>query len=411
MPNWKKVIVSGSNAILNSLNVTNGITGSLLGTSSYATQALTASNANTASYVNQLNQSVVISGSLTVSGSTNLVGTTGTTLLSTNADTLTFTGSIFTSGSIVSTGSLNITSVTSSLLGTASYATQALTASYIVLAQTASYVLNAVSSSYTLTASNVQGGTQYYVPLWNTNTSLTNSYLNQSGSVLKTIYSGQDRGLTLDYNFNSFVLGNAGVGNNTYLQVYDGGSVINIYTPNYTYFNDKVGVRIIPTNPGLAVSGSLEVTGPGTTKFINTDVQITGALSVTGGITGSLLGTASYATQALSASYSQTASYVNPLIQTVQLTGSFNVTGSTTQIGNNTLLGDTTLSGSVIISGSLASTPTIKIYGDTQQNGYTRFDPVTTNINNIIFMFLAKQMTYIFLKMVMDTLIQLVYVG
>lgn len=51
MPNWKKVIVSGSNAVLNSLNVTNGITGSLLGTSSYATQALTASNANTSSYV------------------------------------------------------------------------------------------------------------------------------------------------------------------------------------------------------------------------------------------------------------------------------------------------------------------------------------------------------------------------
>jgi hypothetical protein len=51
LPNWKKVIVSGSDAALNSLNVTNGITGSLLGTSSYATQALTASNANTASYV------------------------------------------------------------------------------------------------------------------------------------------------------------------------------------------------------------------------------------------------------------------------------------------------------------------------------------------------------------------------
>jgi hypothetical protein len=45
MPNWNKVVVSGSNASLNSLTVSNGITGSLLGTASYATQALSASYA------------------------------------------------------------------------------------------------------------------------------------------------------------------------------------------------------------------------------------------------------------------------------------------------------------------------------------------------------------------------------
>jgi hypothetical protein len=39
MPSWKKVIVSGSNAALNSLTVSNGITGSLFGTASYATVA------------------------------------------------------------------------------------------------------------------------------------------------------------------------------------------------------------------------------------------------------------------------------------------------------------------------------------------------------------------------------------
>jgi hypothetical protein len=36
MPSWKKVIVSGSDATLNSLTVSNGITGSLLGTASFA---------------------------------------------------------------------------------------------------------------------------------------------------------------------------------------------------------------------------------------------------------------------------------------------------------------------------------------------------------------------------------------
>ena len=43
MPNWRKVILSGSTASLNSLTVSNGITGSLFGTASYA---LTASLAN-----------------------------------------------------------------------------------------------------------------------------------------------------------------------------------------------------------------------------------------------------------------------------------------------------------------------------------------------------------------------------
>ena len=36
MPNWKKVITSGSNALLNTLTVSNGITGSLYGTATTA---------------------------------------------------------------------------------------------------------------------------------------------------------------------------------------------------------------------------------------------------------------------------------------------------------------------------------------------------------------------------------------
>jgi hypothetical protein len=53
MPSWKKVIVSGSDAFLNALTVTNGITGSLHGTASWAQNAITASyvlNAVSASY-------------------------------------------------------------------------------------------------------------------------------------------------------------------------------------------------------------------------------------------------------------------------------------------------------------------------------------------------------------------------
>jgi len=75
----------------------------------------------------------------------------------------------------------------------------------------------------------------------------------------------------------------------------------------------------------------------------------------------------------------------NTLIGNTFLTGSLNVTGSTTQVGNNTLLGNTSLSGSIIISGSLGTNnPTVKIYGDTTHDGYIRFDPVSTNIDNTI---------------------------
>jgi hypothetical protein len=43
MPSWKRVIVSGSDAVLNSLEVTNGITGSLHGTASWARNSITSS--------------------------------------------------------------------------------------------------------------------------------------------------------------------------------------------------------------------------------------------------------------------------------------------------------------------------------------------------------------------------------
>ena len=56
MPSWRKVIVSGSDASLNSINVATNVvaqsfTGSLFGTSSYATQALSSSYSNVAQYV------------------------------------------------------------------------------------------------------------------------------------------------------------------------------------------------------------------------------------------------------------------------------------------------------------------------------------------------------------------------
>ena len=77
MPNWKKVVVSGSDAVLNS--VTASFTGSLAGTASYATQALSASYAPGGSSTPAFpyTGSAIISGSLTITGSLQ-VGIPGT---------------------------------------------------------------------------------------------------------------------------------------------------------------------------------------------------------------------------------------------------------------------------------------------------------------------------------------------
>jgi len=82
MPNWNKVIVSGSNAVLNSVTATAGLTGSLSG---IATSAVSSSYALTASFAlngagaaafpytgnAQINGSLGVTGSLSVSGSFN----------------------------------------------------------------------------------------------------------------------------------------------------------------------------------------------------------------------------------------------------------------------------------------------------------------------------------------------------
>jgi len=77
MPSWNRVIVSGSNASLNSLTVASGITGSLLGTASFARTAISASYALTASY----SQNLQISGSV---NNVNYIDFTTSNIIGTN---------------------------------------------------------------------------------------------------------------------------------------------------------------------------------------------------------------------------------------------------------------------------------------------------------------------------------------
>ena len=81
MPNWKKVIVSGSDAVLNSVTAsfTGSLIGALIGTASYATQALSASYAPGGSSTPAFpyTGSAIISGSSIITGSLQ-VGIPGT---------------------------------------------------------------------------------------------------------------------------------------------------------------------------------------------------------------------------------------------------------------------------------------------------------------------------------------------
>ena len=169
MPNWKKLIVSGSDASLNSLTVATNVnaqsfTGSLFGTaswaqnastSSYVLNAISSSFAQTASFVNPLSQNVSLNGTLNVTGSVNISGSTGN-VFTANIDTIAFTGSFLQSGSVNVNGSVTATNFTGSLFGTASWASNAITASYVLNAVSASFATSAsysLSSSYALTAS------------------------------------------------------------------------------------------------------------------------------------------------------------------------------------------------------------------------------------------------------------------
>ena len=73
MPNWKKVVVSGSDAALNSLLVTGGITGSLLGTASTASYVDLVAGPNIT--INQVGTSFEITGSGGGGGDTNFANT------------------------------------------------------------------------------------------------------------------------------------------------------------------------------------------------------------------------------------------------------------------------------------------------------------------------------------------------
>ena len=137
--------------VTGSANFVNGVTGSLLGTAStasYVQTAQTASYVVTAQTASYVLQAISASFATLANNASNLNNQAASYYL--NASNIN-AGTI---GNSYLPSQINVTGVTASFLGTASYASMALsssfasTASYVLTAQTASYVLTAKTASY-----------------------------------------------------------------------------------------------------------------------------------------------------------------------------------------------------------------------------------------------------------------------
>jgi hypothetical protein len=262
---------TGSVSISGSLNVPE-ITGSLLGTASYATTAsLALKNIVTASA--NLSTITFTKGDNTTFDIT-LVSNSGSVQSASYASTASYVANAI-SASYALTASYVLNAVSASYALSASNATNANTASYVQTAQTASYILNAISASNALTASYLSG---YVLPFPYTGSAQISGSLGVTGSI--NISSNGATGVTI--------------------------------------FNSDADV--------LVLTGSFITTG---------SMVVTGSVIATNGITGSLFGTASYSntsSYAETASYALTASYTpgsgTATSASYALTASYSVTSS-----------------------------------------------------------------------------------
>jgi hypothetical protein len=349
--------LSGSYGITGSLKATS-FTGSLFGTSSWASNAITSqtasyvlnavssSFASTASYVNTLNQNVLITGSATI-GATSLGASENTlTLGARDAGSeggqlgLNAPGGTYTSASMLD----NYANLFRILRGT-----------------------NAGSDA--LVAQWNMHNKQMQLPAYNSPTAFTATTLvgllgfDNSGNLITTTTSsgGGGGGVTITNNVDNYVITATGTSNTlngeSGLQ-YNGSSLsvtgqitssgaiisnangamyfrggddaefwdINVANTVGIYGQQTQGIGAVKLGSGgPTLYGSGSRLGIGTTSPVAT-VDINGNLYVASGITGSLLGTASYARQSLSASYAPDTTF--PYVGSARISGSLGITGS-----------------------------------------------------------------------------------
>jgi len=209
-------IKTGPVLITGSVTSTTGFTGSLLGTASYATQALSASyalNATSASYIpNAITTASVSSNTITF---TKGDGTTFPITVNTGSagSAFPYTGSAIISGSLTVTGSLNVSgSVTGNVLGnnTDTYTTSAPVQQVVTLTQ-AEY--NAIGSPDANTLYIISGSTPINVSEFVT-TSSFNAFT--SSVVTTSSFNAFTSSVVTTSSFNAFTGSVATTGSNTF---------------------------------------------------------------------------------------------------------------------------------------------------------------------------------------------------
>jgi hypothetical protein len=159
MPSWKKVILSGSDAALNSLNASNGVTitgslntsgsNTLIGNTSL-TGSLNVSGSTVQVGSNTLLGNTVLSGSVDISGSTRIFGTTNF-----SNSTTTITGSLLVTGSTTQIGNNTLVGNTK-LTGSFELSGSQTTTGYIEFKPVSTNINSSISASYIY----VSGSTQ-----------------------------------------------------------------------------------------------------------------------------------------------------------------------------------------------------------------------------------------------------------
>ena len=335
-------VTSTSVQVTGSMKVTNGITGSLFGTSSWAENALTASN---------------------------IVGGKATHVPFFVTDTTLATSSLYQSGS----GTIIINQ------------DNATTANPEAL-----YVWQPSTTSFNVISG--KGNLDNYLQL---NIQNTNQGTIASSDIVATANNGSENDNYIDMGINSEnFAGFLGGPNDAYVYTHGHNFWIGNINDGYkTYlFNSSSLQPIITLNAADAeITGSLFGTSSWAQNATTASYSITSSYATNAdlldGKDSSIFATTGSnnfkGDQIVTGSLYTSGS--NRLIGNTTLTGSLSISGSTIQLGNNTLAGNTTISGSIIISGTFGTNnPTVKIYGDTSHNGYLRFDPVNTNIDTSI---------------------------
>ena len=264
------------------LNAGNTITASFATNANSASYALNAGNAQSSSFASTASSAdnFTVRGTLTavnivtqtITSSVSFL--TGSTRFGTLAsNTHVFTGSVSISGSLTVQGAISGSNITGSLLGTASYASNALSSSYAVNAGnaiSASFATNVGSASYALNAGN----------------SISSSFATNAGSASYALNAGNTQTASFATNAaNAFIQNGNSFGAAALLGTNDAQNL---------QFETNGTVRV-------TISGSGAI-GVGTATPTLALLQIQGNVSASS-YSGSLLGTASFATNANSSSY------------------------------------------------------------------------------------------------------------